>query len=89
MIFRRFPYDEATLARAMVETFARRGTPLPRTVPPGLSDDFGDDPTANRLWRGFLTRTQLLNEPTDFVAVVRTVRNRPWPTIMAAGRPNP
>lgn len=89
VIFRRFPYDDSMLARAMVETFARRGTPLPRIVPPGLSDDFGDDPTANRLWRGFLTRMQLVNEPTDFVAVVRTVRNRLWPTIMAAGRPNP
>jgi predicted nucleotidyltransferase component of viral defense system len=87
VIFRRFPYDEATLARAIVETFARRGTPLPRTVPPGLSDDFGDDPVANRLWRGFLTRMQLPNEPTDFVTVVRTVRDRLWSTIMAAGRP--
>jgi len=89
VIFRRFPYDESTLTRAIVETFARRGTPLPRTVPPGLTDDFGDDPTANRLWRGFVTRMQLANEPTDFVAVVRTVRDRLWPTIMAAGRPNP
>ena len=88
VIFRRFPYDEATLTRAIVETFARRGTPLPRTVPPGLSDDFGGDPTANRLWRGFLKRMQLANEPADFVAVVRTVRDRLWPTIMAAGRPN-
>jgi predicted nucleotidyltransferase component of viral defense system len=88
VIFRRFPYDEATLARAIVETFARRGTPLPQNVPPGLSDEFGSDPTANRLWRGFLTRMQLANEPTDFVAVVRTVRERLWPTIMAAGRPS-
>jgi hypothetical protein len=76
VIFRRFPYDEGTLARAIAETFARRGTPLPQTVPPGLSDDFGDDPTANRLLRGFLTRMQLVNEPTDFAAVVRTVRDR-------------
>jgi len=89
VIFRQFPYDESTLTRAIVETFARRGTPLPRTVPPGLTDDFGDDPTANRLWRGFVTRMQLASEPTDFVAVVRTVRDRLWPTIMAAGRPNP
>jgi predicted nucleotidyltransferase component of viral defense system len=71
VIFRRFPYDESTLARAIAETFARRGTPLSRTVPPGLSDDFGDDPTASRRWREFLTRMQLVNEPTDFAAVVR------------------
>lgn len=89
VIFRRFRYDDGTLALAIGETFARRGTPLPRTVPPGLSDDFGDDPTANRLWRGFLTRMQLANEPTNFAAVVRTVRDRLWPTIIAVGRLNP
>ncbi|MEX0670256.1 MAG: nucleotidyl transferase AbiEii/AbiGii toxin family protein, partial [Pirellulales bacterium] len=54
VIFRRFPYDEGTLARAIAETFARRGTPLPRVVPQGLSDEFGSDPTANRRWREFL-----------------------------------
>jgi predicted nucleotidyltransferase component of viral defense system len=89
VIFRRFPYDDSMLARAIAETFARRGTPLPRTVPPGLSDEFGSDPAANRRWREFLTRLQLANEPDNFAEVVRTVRNLLWPTIMAAGRPNP
>jgi predicted nucleotidyltransferase component of viral defense system len=89
VIFRRFPYDDGMLACAIRETFTRRGTPLPRTVPPGLSDDFGDDPMANRLWRAFLARMQLGNEPTDFAAVIRTVRDRLWPTIISAGRPIP
>jgi len=88
VIFRAFPYDDGTLAHAIAGTFARRGTPLPRNVPPGLSDDFGSDPAANRLWREFLKRMQLVNEPTDFSEVIRTVRERLWPTIMAAGRPN-
>jgi len=86
VIFRRFPYDDGTLARAIAETFARRRTPLPRIVPLALADEFGSDPTANRRWREFLKRMQLANEPTDFAAVVRTVRERLWPTIMAAGR---
>lgn len=34
VIFRAFPYDDGTLAHAIAGTFARRGTPLPRTVPP-------------------------------------------------------
>lgn len=88
VIFRRFPYDDGILARAIGETFARRGTPLPRVVPQGLSDEFGSDPTANRRWREFLTLKQLVNEPTDFAAVVRTVRERLWPTIVAAARPS-
>jgi hypothetical protein len=60
----------------------------PRTVPPGLFDEFGDDPVAKRLWREFLTHIQLVNEPTDFAEITLTVRERLWPTIMAAGRPN-
>lgn len=87
VIFRHYPYDDRLLTRAVAHTFACRGTPLPREVPPGLSDEFGSDPTAKRLWRGFLTRMQLVNEPDDFTAVIRTIRERLWPIIMAADRP--
>ena len=87
VIFRHYPYDDQLLTRAVAQTFACRGTPLPREVPPGLSDEFGSDPTAKRLWRGFLTRMQLVNEPDDFTAVIRTIRERLWPIIMAADRP--
>jgi predicted nucleotidyltransferase component of viral defense system len=86
VIFRQYPYDSRLLTRAVAETFARRGTPLPRTVPPGLSDEFGNDPAANRLWREFLARTQLANEATDFAVVIRTIRERLWPTLEAAGK---
>jgi predicted nucleotidyltransferase component of viral defense system len=85
VIFRTFPYDEGMLARAIAATFTRRGTPLPRTIPPGLPDEYGSDPVANRLWREFRVRMQLADEPTDFAVVIRTVRQRLWPTIMAAG----
>lgn len=87
VIFRQYPYDSRLLQHAVCETFARRGTPLPRTVPPGLSDEFGNDPVANRLWREFVARMQLANEPTEFAEVIRTIRERLWPTIVAAYRP--
>jgi hypothetical protein len=86
VIFRQYPYDSGILIRAVAVTFARRGTPLPRAVPPELSDEFGNDPVANRLWREFLVRMQLANEPTDFSAVIRTVRERLWPALVAAGK---
>lgn len=87
VIFRQYPYDRRLLPRAVTETFARRGTPLPQTIPPGLSDEFGNDPTANRRWREFLVRMQLANELTDFAEVIRTVRERLWPMIAATSRP--
>jgi predicted nucleotidyltransferase component of viral defense system len=86
VIFRKYSYDDALLARAVAQTFARRGTLLPQTVPQGLSDEFGSDPSATRLWREFLARMQLTNEPTDFAVVIRTIRDRLWPTIVAANR---
>ena len=46
VIFRNYSYDEALLTRAVAQTFARRGTPLPQTVPQGISDEFGSDPSA-------------------------------------------
>ena len=87
VIFRQYPYDSRLLPLAVAETFARRGTPLPRTVPPGLSDEFGNDPAANRLWREFLARMQLANEPTNFAAAIRTIRERLLPVITATSRP--
>jgi hypothetical protein len=30
---------------------------------------------------------QLANEPTEFAEVIRTIRERLWPTIVAAHRP--
>ena len=86
LIFRKYSYDDALLTRAVAQTFARRGTPLPQTVPQGISDEFGSDPSANRLWHEFLARMQLTNEPTDFAAVIRTLRDRLWPTIVSANR---
>ena len=35
--------------------------------------------------REFLERMRVVNEPTDFAAVVRAVRENLWPTIIAAG----
>ena|GEM_PF-2694920 len=43
VIFRGFPYDEDTLSLAISETFARRGTPLPRTIPTFNLKDFPED----------------------------------------------
>jgi len=87
IILRQYPCDAAVLPRAIAKTFTRRGTPLPQTVPPGLSLEFGDDPTANRLWREFLTRMQLRNEPTNFGVVISTLHEWLWPALMAASHP--
>jgi len=86
VIFRHHHYDGEVLVRAVVETFTRRGTMLPLALPVCLSDVFGTDPEAAKLWTAFLRRMDLQNEPADFAAVIQEVRDRLWPILLAAGR---
>lgn len=69
---------------ALVATFQCRQTPLPDDVPPGLSDEFGTDEGARRLWREFIRRMQIDDMPSDFVAVVAELRDRIWPLLVQA-----
>jgi hypothetical protein len=75
-----------TLAKAIAATFKRRGTVLPNEIPPGLSDEFGNDNSAGRLWREFLRRLQINDAPGELNDVIRSVRERYWPAIVKARR---
>jgi predicted nucleotidyltransferase component of viral defense system len=55
--------DADTLARAIAATFARRGTPLPRALPTGLSKEFALDEARQRQWTAFLSRHRLEAPP--------------------------
>ena len=87
VICRAHTLSDTTLAQAIAATFRHRGTPLPQDVPPGLSDEFGTDQVAQRLWRGLLQRLRIQDAPSDFATVVKTVRDRLWPAmVLARGR---
>ncbi len=75
---------DASVVDAVVATFQRRRTPLPGELPPGLSDEFGADERASRLWREFIRRTQVDDVPPDFATVVAEVRDRIWPILIQA-----
>lgn len=75
---------DASVVDAVVATFQRRRTPLPGELPPGLSDEFGADEWASRLWREFIRRTQVDDVPPDFATVVAEVRARIWPILIEA-----
>ena len=47
------------LADAIAATFARRQTPLPATLPIGLSDEFAQDATKHAQWRAFIGKNRL------------------------------
>ena len=61
------------LARAIVATFNRRGTPLPTELPIGLSDEFAGDASRQALWAAFLRKNALAAMPLgDVVGALRT-----------------
>lgn len=63
--------DPAVLTRAVAATFERRNTPVPVSMPPGLTGAFASDGARQRQWRAFLGRSRLqAPELTDVVAEV-------------------
>ena len=51
--------DLNILSKAISATFNRRSTPLPTTVPIGLTKEFSNDQTRQDLWQAFLKKNNL------------------------------
>lgn len=51
--------DQEVAAKAVVRTFARRGTIIPKDTPEGLSDAFAQNPTKLGQWKSFLRKNNL------------------------------
>lgn len=52
--------NRQNLAEALRRTFKRRKTPLPQTLPIGLTEEFWNDEFAQRRWQAFVTKNGLL-----------------------------
>jgi hypothetical protein len=79
----RFDFKGPDLSRAISATFARRRTPVPATLPTGLSTPFFADPKRAAMWRSYLSRNGLPGAPAGFDAVGQSVRAFLWPPLMA------
>lgn len=62
MLARHFDFDGRTLAGAVEATFRRRGTPIPVSLPDGLTDAFAGRRETQAQWRAFTTRDRLATE---------------------------
>lgn len=71
--------DPERLRRAIVATFARRGTPIPSLIPDGLSDDFTNDPGKLRQWVAFARN--LSGPAPEFSVMVAQLRDRLTPLL--------
>ncbi|WP_018291643.1 nucleotidyl transferase AbiEii/AbiGii toxin family protein [Verrucomicrobium sp. 3C] len=86
VISREFGFEGATLTRALLATFERRGTPMPVDVPSGLSDAFAGSPEKQTQWRAFVARGRLSEQPASFGTVVTAARDFLMPLAAAARR---
>ena len=79
---------DADLARAIFETFKRRGSPLPVGSPVGLTAEFSSDKTKLMQWSAFLKKNRLESPPLD--EVVRGLSEWLLPLMKEAvdGRPS-
>jgi len=68
------------LAQAIQATFERRGMAVPVALPIGLSDEFARDASRQSLWRAFLSKNDLPDEPLS--AVVERLRRALGPALV-------
>lgn len=73
------------LARAVAATFERRDTPLPASVPVGLTGAFASDDAKQRQWRAFLERSRL--QAPGLADVVAEIAAAVAPILEAAKTP--
>ncbi len=69
VIFERESLAPEILAQAIAATFARRGMPVPSTLPLGLTDAFAEDETRRTHWQAFLRKNDLAPVPLQDVLV--------------------
>lgn len=72
LLSRQFDFDGSTIAQAVSETFATRGTAIP-AEPVALTRDFGHDAGRQAQWRAFIRRSRLQNVPSSFAEIVEAV----------------
>lgn len=78
-------FDGDVLLTALVNTFQRRTTALPVSIPLALTDEFSKDDQKIRQWKAFLSRSALQVD-TDLQDVINSIANFVMPPIMALNR---
>lgn len=80
VLAQRFEFGSTTLAAAIRETFARRHTELPTSLPLALSADFYGPPTKQAQWRAFLRKSGL-DANTSLQEVIQAVEKFVMPAV--------
>jgi len=72
--------DRSRLKQAINQTFKRRQTPIPKTLPIALSEDFlNDESKAKKQWSAFLQNIEYTDVPQNGKEVIQTIKTSLWP----------
>ncbi len=82
LLHRTYTFDD-TLVDAVRATFARRSTPIPTSLPIGMSIAFAEDATKQTQWRAFLRKSRA-GDRRDLHDVVADLRDWLWPVLQRA-----
>lgn len=77
-------FNGEILKKAIIATFERRKTELPKEIPLALSDAFSQEPDKEKLWRAFLRKGRLSAEGKSLAEVVKELEHFLMPPTLAA-----
>jgi hypothetical protein len=72
LLSRQFDFEGSTLATAIKQTFAKRGTEL-KAEPIPLTRSFAEDISKSTQWRAFIRNNKISNVPQDFKTTISAV----------------
>ena len=76
ILSRTFAFEGKTLAKAIQNTFQKRGTGLPMAgLPIAFTSGFYDDVNKKRQWTAFCAKNKSYVEKAEFKAVMEAIRN--------------
>jgi Nucleotidyl transferase AbiEii toxin, Type IV TA system len=82
-----FAFEGERLRAAIGDVFTKRATPIPLSLPDGLSLDFAHDPDKQSQWRAFLR--QSVAPPQDTISlekVIPAIAAFLWPVLEALAK---
>src|SRR5262249_21532740 len=82
-------FDGSILAAAMTATFRQRGTPLPTSPPPALTESFSADPTKQTQWSAFLRKGRLETEAGMLTEIIKEIADFLLPPAYESANGNP
>lgn len=83
VLARNLDFQGAVLQDAILAVFKKRQMPIPKSVPPGLAEEFAEDAMKRVQWNAFIKRLVDLEKPPALDEAICVIRTFIMPPLMA------